>query len=265
MSGVANAASPLERLSTVSSGIRVVILEQDHNLQTRLRRRVDENPAFSLTSAVTTWLDCERQLQELVPELLVARRELVPTHALSQLLHCIFPVQIWLGAAIPAPSALALPEMDDSAIRTALREAGAEIFRRKACELSTLLELYLAGTREITNYVTSLKLPDEHGIADVPVDNIVLISASGNYVRVHTIERTYEIRETLSGIAGRLSTVCFVRVHRSHIVNLAYVCELVRNEGELHLVLNEGIAVPVGPNYRDEIAGILADKMRLIA
>ena len=265
MSGVANAATPLESLSAVPGGMRAVILEQDHSLQARLRRSVDENSSFTLAAAVTTWLECERQLQELVPELLIAQCVLVPPDALSRLLHCTFPVQIWLGAAIPAPSALALREIDDRAIRTALNEASAEIFRRKACELSTLLELYLAGTREITNCVTSLRLPDEHGIAEVPVDSIVLISASGNYVRVHTIERTYEIRETLSGIASKLSTMYFMRVHRSHIVNLGYVCELVRDESEVHLVLRGGVAVPVGPNYRNEIASILADKMRLIA
>ena len=265
MDEVSNAATPLGSLSAIPSGIRVVILEPDLGVQARLRKVVDEHSSFSITTAALTWLECERQLQELVPELLIARRQLVPPHVLSRLLHCTFPVQVWVGTDMPAPDALVLLEMDDVSIRTALSKASTEIFRRKACELSALLELYLAGTTNVSNCVTRLKLPDEHGIADVPVENIVLISASGNYVRVHTAQRIYEVRETLSGTASKLSPAYFARVHRSHIVNLGYVCRLEREEGELHLVLNNGVAVPVGPNYRDEIVSILAEKTRLIA
>lgn len=265
MQGLPNAARQRESLSLVPSGIRVVILEPDKQAQVRLRGAIDENPLLSLVAAVSTWSDCEGQLQELIPELLIAMPGLVPPQAMAQLLHSTFPVVVWLGSGESVPAGLALFEVDEVSVRSALSQACAEIFRRKACELSSLLERYLSATRDISDHVTSLKLRDDNGIAEIAVEEIILLSASGNYIRVHTAERTYEFRETLTGITGKLSKACFVRVHRSHIVNLSCIRELIRQEGEFHLILNTGKSVPVGPNYREEISNILAQKTRLVA
>ena len=84
----------------------------------------------------------------------------------------------------------------------------------------------------------------------VPVTEIVRLSAEGNYVRIHTVSRSHELRETLARLEQRLDGRRFVRVHRSEIVNLDFVGEIQRHfHGDLIAVLKNGDAVRVSRRY----------------
>ena len=138
-------------------------------------------------------------------------------------------------------------------IRSLLRRVQFEIYKRKADELSSLLQRYMACATRSQQYLSWLRIGDEEQTQDIPVDQVLLIAADGNYVRVHADGRTYEIRETMTGISAKLDPSRFARVHRSFIVNLSYVRDLVTKETSAAFVrLNDGMEVPVGPNYRQD-------------
>src|SRR5215472_2979493 len=81
-----------------------------------------------------------------------------------------------------------------------------------------------------------------------------VMAADGNYVRLHTGTAVHEIRETMSGMTSKLDPEQFARVHRSFIVNRAYVTGVLRKEGAaMAVLLSNGIEIPVGPNYRAEV------------
>jgi len=70
----------------------------------------------------------------------------------------------------------------------------------------------------------------------------------------------------MTGISARLDPSRFARVHRSFIVNLSHVRDVVTKEGSAAFVrLSDGMEVPVGPNYREEVNGILHLRNRLTA
>jgi len=58
----------------------------------------------------------------------------------------------------------------------------------------------------------------------------------------------------MSGMTSKLDPEQFARVHRSFIVNRAYVTAVLRKEGAaMAVLLSNGIEIPVGPNYRAEV------------
>jgi DNA-binding LytR/AlgR family response regulator len=58
----------------------------------------------------------------------------------------------------------------------------------------------------------------------------------------------------MSGLTSKLNPEQFARVHRSFIVNRAYVTSVLRKEGAATAVLlSNGVEIPVGPNYRAEV------------
>jgi two-component system, LytTR family, response regulator len=61
----------------------------------------------------------------------------------------------------------------------------------------------------------------------VPAGRIVRISADGNYVQIHTPDGVHMIRETISRMEGRLNPEQFVRIHRSEIINIDCVKEIL--------------------------------------
>jgi hypothetical protein len=80
------------------------------------------------------------------------------------------------------------------------------------------------------------------GHTRIRLEDIECLEAERNYINVHTPERTYLLRRTLSSLEESLGSRNFERVHRSIIVNRAKVRE--RRRGGV-LVLHSGREVRV--------------------
>jgi hypothetical protein len=88
----------------------------------------------------------------------------------------------------------------------------------------------------------------------VKVRDIDWIEASGNYVNLRVGTRAYPLRETMAGIESRLADAGFMRVHRSAIVNLDRVQEIVPfDTGDGEARLGGELRVPVSRRYRKEL------------
>ena len=88
----------------------------------------------------------------------------------------------------------------------------------------------------------------------VRLQEIDWIESSGNYVNLHVGSKVYPLRGTMTGINERLSSHGFQRVHRSAIVNLDRVSEIVAfdsGDGEARLVSDA--TVPVSRRFRKEL------------
>jgi len=88
----------------------------------------------------------------------------------------------------------------------------------------------------------------------LPVREIEWIDAEGDSVRVHAGRTSYLIRETMKSLEDALEGACFVRIHRSTIVNLDKVKELQRFiHGEYVVVLVSGTTLKLSRGYRERL------------
>ena len=88
----------------------------------------------------------------------------------------------------------------------------------------------------------------------VKVDDIDWIESSGNYVNLHVRGRVYPLRDTMTNISERLNSRGFQRVHRSAIVNLDRVAEIVAfDTGDGEARLQSDITVPVSRRFKKEL------------
>jgi len=88
----------------------------------------------------------------------------------------------------------------------------------------------------------------------VRIDEIDWIESCGNYVNLHVGRRVYPLRETMTRIDERLLPLGFQRVHRSAIVNLDRVAELVAfDSGDGQAKLQTDVVVPVSRRFRQEL------------
>jgi two-component system LytT family response regulator len=88
----------------------------------------------------------------------------------------------------------------------------------------------------------------------LPVADIDLASAQGNYVRLRVGAREYLLRETLGGLLARLDPKAFVHVHRSHVVRIEAVRDIETLEsGQYLLRLHNGERVATGRSYRERL------------
>jgi two-component system LytT family response regulator len=83
------------------------------------------------------------------------------------------------------------------------------------------------------------------------------VEADDDYVRLHTAGRQYLIRETLRSIEERLPPMHFVRIHRSAIVNVRRVREILPQVNrEAIVVLDDGTRLKLSRNYRDRLGAL---------
>lgn len=80
------------------------------------------------------------------------------------------------------------------------------------------------------------------------LEDLYYIEAKGDYVSIHTKERSFLVHSTLKGKAAKLPEHQFIQVHRSFIVNLAHIQDI--EEG----IIKVGpYKVPLSKNKRDSL------------
>ena len=85
-------------------------------------------------------------------------------------------------------------------------------------------------------------------------EEIEWIEAAGNYVRLNAGGESHLLRETMSRIEAKLPRDLFLRIHRSAIVNLDAVRELVPSpHGDFVVVLRSGKRLPLSRGCRDRL------------
>jgi two-component system LytT family response regulator len=85
------------------------------------------------------------------------------------------------------------------------------------------IEQVLEALRQRDNYLERVPVRVDERVTFVDVADIVWIKANGNVVELHLADRTYELRETMAGLAERLNPSQFARIHRSAIINVRRV------------------------------------------
>jgi hypothetical protein len=85
----------------------------------------------------------------------------------------------------------------------------------------------------------------------VAASDIEWLEAQGNYINLHVGERVYPLRSTMAAVEALLDPAKFVRVHRSHIINLDQLAEIEPlDTGDARLKLRDGSVVPCSRTFR---------------
>jgi hypothetical protein len=91
----------------------------------------------------------------------------------------------------------------------------------------------------------------------VDVVDIDWIEAAGNYAILHVGGETYEIRSSLTKLEGELDPKRFVRVHKSHLVNIGRVAEVTPwVSGDWRIRLQDGAEVNLSRRYRQRFEAL---------
>jgi two-component system LytT family response regulator len=88
----------------------------------------------------------------------------------------------------------------------------------------------------------------------IPSAEIQWIESEANYLRIHTPGGAPLIRETMTNFAKKLDPAVFLRLHRTVIVNTAFIKELQPwGSDELVALLHNGTKLPIGRTYRKAV------------
>lgn len=103
-----------------------------------------------------------------------------------------------------------------------------------------------------------ITIRDRDSIKLIKIDSIAWVDAAGDYMCVHAEGETHIMRCTMTQLLEDLDDDVFKRVHRSTIVNLNCIEEVIpHTKGEYFLQISHGERIKVSRNYRDTIKSFL--------
>jgi two-component system, LytTR family, response regulator len=80
------------------------------------------------------------------------------------------------------------------------------------------------------------------------------VEAAGDYVTIHAAGKSHLVRDSLRNIEARLAAHGFRRIHRSSLVKLDCIRELVaKDSGDHEVVLHDGTVLRLSRNYKDAL------------
>jgi two-component system, LytTR family, response regulator len=94
----------------------------------------------------------------------------------------------------------------------------------------------------------------------VPVDEVDWIEAFQNYVRLHTGSATHLLHVPMNTIETVLDSAHFLRIHRSHIINVQRISQLWSiAHGQYVIELKSGQRLQSGRTYNEQIRRVLTN------
>ncbi len=110
-----------------------------------------------------------------------------------------------------------------------------------------VLERYLLQAMEIlAEKQEFLRLRDQDTVTDVPLKEITWLEVMDHYVSIHAGTSSFVLNATLSNLEKELEPHGFLRVHKSFLVNMAFIRKFRSRE----CLLADGTALAVGEkNY----------------
>jgi len=111
----------------------------------------------------------------------------------------------------------------------------------------------LAGKETTENPKTasvekSIFIKEDQTTYALRISEILFIEAYGNYLKVHTKDKTFLTRETMHHFSELLPENNFIRVHKSFIINQS---KIQRISGNI-VVVNEN-EIPIGNTYKNDL------------
>jgi two-component system LytT family response regulator len=257
--------------------LRILIVDGDGFARKRLRALLGVIEPDATVEEAESAAQAVRLLADIRPHLVLLDIDLPGVEAIERLSGTNAPCLIVMTSR-PGDT---LPDLELEAVDCLVKPVQRERFalgmrrarRRLAERRIAALALEIAGAaaaigREShagpvgsgARYPDQLTIRIRRRMFALPVADIVWIEGASQYSRVHAKGGEYLLSRSLSSLEYELNPSHFFRIHRSAIVNAAYVREVMsRGDGRYNVYLQGGRALPMGRARREILDLLLAN------
>lgn len=227
----------------------VLIIDDERDARDLLTQYLGEYPGFRIIGYAEDGVQAVRMTNALRPDLIFLDVQMPGYNGFEVLTQLEEIPRIIFSTAYDQ---YALKAFEVHALDYLLKPYGRDRFQKamarleKQQDISSLAEDLL--TQDVP-YSRKVILQKGQRKLLMDVDKIFHISAFGNYSKVHFREQTLLSNSGISELANKLDARFFVRVHRSHLVNLAQATELQKAGRYEYLLFPNGDRVKVGGSY----------------
>jgi two-component system LytT family response regulator len=261
----------MEATRAIQPVTRVLIVEDDPDLRRAYRTLFESEPDMEVVGEAGTGAETLDAVRRLAPDLVFLDIQLPDANGIELVRRFgadRFPAVIFVtGYPQYAAEAFSVEAFDyivkpftDQRFRSTLDRVRRRLRRTGLEDISDRLTSFLSRVQTPRAYPQRLWIRSRGQVLVLNVDEIDWIEADAKYSIVHQGEASHRLREPISRIESRLDPARFSRVHRSAIVNLDHVSEVVSSGGSQFMVLDGGARIPMSRAQRPRIFELAGDE-----
>ncbi len=120
-----------------------------------------------------------------------------------------------------------------------------------------------AAARPPGTFLSRIVVKDGASVHVIAADQLDLVEAQDDYVRLKSEGKSYLKQQTIGGLAASLDPQRFVRVHRSYVLNIDRLARLeLYSKGSYAAVLADGARIPVSREGHARLKALLEPEGR---
>ncbi len=261
--------------------IRSLIVDDEQLARLRIRKLLENEPDIEIAGECADGAHALASIEQLDPHLVfldIQMGDIGGFEMIDRLGDLTRPVFIFITAydkyAVRAFEENAidylLKPFSEDRFRTALQRSRERIHARQiktyTDQLLSLLHAYHddrklsppAPAPVTASYSNRLVLKTGSRLVFVDADQVDWVEAEGVYVRLYSGQKSHLLRESLTNVEQRLDPTRFVRIHRSTLVNVHRIKEIIPHlNGGCIVILHDGKRLKMSRSYRDRVNATL--------
>lgn len=248
--------------------IRALVVDDEPLARERIRTLLEDEPDIELVGECRDGAEAVRAIDEESPDLVFLDVQMPEVDGF-EVLEVVGPGRAPVVVFVTAYDEYAIRAFDVHALDYLLKPFDRERFQEAIARARALvrgqvdvdrekLAALLDEVREERRYLERIVVKTAGRVVFLAVDEIDWIGGAGNYVELHAGGRKHLVRDTLKAMESKLDPDTFVRVHRSHIVNMDRVKAMEPwFHGEYVLILEDGTELQSSRTYSDRLRKML--------
>jgi len=257
--------------------MRVVVVDDEPLARKRLRALLDRHADVSIVAECTTGYEAVAAVDAHEPDVLFLDIRM-PGLSGVEVLDALGPRAVPAVVFVTAYDAHAVRAFEQEAIDYLLKPIGDDRFNQTMTRVRERLAAHAAlgsggpmprptvaasepveSTRE--SPLIRIPIKSTGKITFVDVADIEWVEADGDYLRLHTSDKSILYRSTLAALERRLDPQVFVRVHRSALVRQSSIVSLEPYyHGEYVIRTRQGARLRLSRGYRDRLPLLLGER-----
>jgi two-component system LytT family response regulator len=242
---------------------RVIIVDDELLARKRIAELLRIRPEFRIEAECANGEEAVVQINRLAPDVLfldVELKDLTGFDVLQQLTLQKIPLIVF----ITAYDNYAIQAFNNYALDFLLKPFKNQRFFETLDRIEERIKLNANGT-DIRKFLmevqggapsplaSRLPIRENNRTVFVNKDRIKYICASSYYSDIYSLEKKYTVRESLKNLMPQLNVHKFVRIHRSTIINIDYMQELVHSDyNEMDVRMQDQELFRISKSYKKE-------------
>ena len=245
---VAGAKTGATRVRAAQIG--AVIIDDEELARALVREMLRTHPDVRVLAECANGFEAVKAVSELKPDLLFLDIQMPKLDGFEVLELVGRDVAVIFTTAYDS---YAMRAFDAHAVDYLLKPFSAERFS-KALERAKLRlgekapdpTVLAAAARPPEQFLQRIVVKDGPAVHVIPADKLDYVEAKDDYVALKSEKKTYLKQQTISSLETMLDPARFIRIHRSHIVNLERVAKIEAYTKDSKIaVLRDGTQLPV--------------------